>query len=159
MPQPIEPPSRLMRFYSREEVVKFMKSLLEVYQKAAESYGDKLGALVRAGTQDAAAAKLDPKGKTVSSKGWVKMGTLLVNVTDPSRASTEVIYQIHDDLRQKVASATAALSSFEQGASSVIPQNMVYLVYLRNGTPERIIAQNPESKRETFSFSANYKVI
>src|SRR5712692_8828060 len=112
-----------MRFYSRDELVKFMKSLLEMYQKAAESYGDRLGALVRAGSQEA--AKLDPKGKTVSSKGWVKMGTLLVNVSDPSKASTEVIYQIHDDLRQKMASATEALKSFEQGASSIIPQNMI----------------------------------
>jgi len=146
-----------MRFYSRDELVKFMKSLLEMYQKAAESYGDRLGALVRAGSQEA--AKLDPKGKTVSSKGWVKMGTLLVNVSDPSKASTEVIYQIHDDLRQKMASATEALKSFEQGASSIIPQNMIYLLFLRNGTPERIIAQNPDTKRESFAFSANYKVI
>ncbi len=146
-----------MRFYSRDEIVKFMKSLIEVYQKAAEIYGDRLGALVRAGPLDQ--AKLDPKGKTVSSKGWVKMGTLLVNVTDPSKASTEVIYQIHDDLRQKILSATDALKSFETGASSIIPQNMTYLLYLRNGTPERIIAQNPDTKRDNFSFAANYKVI
>jgi len=82
-----------------------------------------------------------------------------VNVSDPSRASTEVMYQVHDDMKQKVANANAALNSFEQGANNVIPENMIYLLFLRNGTPKRIIAQNADAKRETFSFSASYKVI
>ena len=69
------------------------------------------------------------------------------------------MYQAHDDIKQKLASAAAALSSFEKGANSVIPENMIYLLFLRNGIPERIIAQNPEAKRETFAFSASYKVI
>ncbi len=155
LPQ-FEPPSRLVKFYSRDEIVKFMKSLLEGYQKEAEKYGDKLGTLMRTNPQEA--AKIDPKGKIIS-KGWMKMGTLMVNVSDPSHASTEVMYLVHDDLKLKLASASAALSSFEQGANSVIPENMVYFLFLRNGTPEKIIAQNPDARRETFAFSGSYKVI
>jgi len=154
--QQFEPPTRLVKFYSRDEIVKFLKSLLAGYQKEAEKYGDKLGTLMRTNPQEA--AKVDPKGKSIS-KGWMKLGTLMVNVSDPSRASTEVMYQVHDDMKQKVANANAALNSFEQGANNVIPENMIYLLFLRNGTPERIIAQNPDAKRETFSFSASYKVI
>ena len=154
--QQFEPPTRLVKFYSRDEIVKFLKSLLAGYQKEAEKYGDKLGTLMRTNPQEA--AKVDPKGKSIS-KGWMKLGTLMVNVSDPSRASTEVMYQVHDDMKQKVANANAALNSFEQGANNVIPENMIYLLFLRNGTPERIIAQNPDAKRETFAFSASYKVI
>ena len=157
MPQQLfELPSKLVKFYSRDEIVKFLKSLLEGYQKEAEKYGDRLGTLMRTNPQEA--AKIDPKGKSIS-KGWMKLGTLMVNVSDPSRATTEVMYQAHDDIKQKLASATAALSSFEQGANSVIPENMIYLLFLRNGIPERIIAQNPDAKRDTFAFSASYKVI
>ena len=154
--QQFELPSRLVKFYSRDEIVKFLKSLLEGYKKEAESYGDRLGTLMRTNPQEA--AKIDPKGKNVS-KGWMKLGSLMVNVSDPSRAMTEVMYQAHDDIKLKLASATAALSSFEQGANSVIPENMIYLLFLRNGIPERIIAQNPDAKRDTFAFSASYKVI
>ena len=154
--QQFELPSKLVKFYSRDEIVKFLKSLLEGYQKEAEKYGDRLGTLMRTNPQEA--AKIDPKGKSIS-KGWMKLGTLMVNVSDPSRATTEVMYQAHDDIKQKLASATAALSSFEQGANSVIPENMIYLLFLRNGIPERIIAQNPDAKRDTFAFSASYKVI
>ena len=157
MPQQLfELPSKLVKFYSRDEIVKFLKSLLEGYQKEAEKYGDRLGTLMRTNPQEA--AKIDPKGKSIS-KGWMKLGTLMVNVSDPSRATTEVMYQAHDDIKQKLASATAALSSFEQGANSVIPENMIYLLFLRNGIPERIIAQNPDAKRDTFAFAASYKVI
>jgi hypothetical protein len=145
-----------VKFYSRDEIVKFLKALLEGYRKEAEKYGDQLGTIMRTNPQEA--AKIDPKGKNIS-KGWMKVGTLMVNVSDPSRASTEVMYQVHDDIKQKLASATAALSSFEQGANSVIPENMIYILFLRNGIPERIIAQNPDAKRETFAFAASYKVI
>jgi len=154
--QQFELPSKLVKFFTRDEIVKFLKSLIEGYQKEAEKYGDRLGALMRTNPQGA--AKIDPKGKSISN-GWMKLGTLMVNVSDPSRATTEVLYQAHDDIKQKLASAAAALSSFEKGANSVIPENMIYLLFLRNGIPERIIAQNPEAKRETFAFSASYKVI
>jgi hypothetical protein len=154
--QQFELPSRLVKFYSRDEIVKFLKALLEGYRKEAEKYGDALGTLMRTNPQEA--AKIDPKGKTIS-KGWMKVGSLMVNVSDPSQASTEVMIQVHDDIKLKLASATTALSSFEQGANSVIPENMIYLLFLRNGIPERIIAQNPDAKRETFAFSASYKVI
>ena len=154
--QQFELPSKLVKFYSRDEIVKFLKSLLEGYQKEAERYGDRLGTLMRTNPQDA--GKVDPKGKNVS-KGWIKLGSMMVNVSDPSRAMTEVMYQAHDDIKQKLASATAALTSFEQGANSIIPENMIYLLFLRNGIPERIIAQNPDAKRETFVFSGSYKVI
>ena len=154
--QQFELPSRLVKFYSRDEIVKFLRSLLDGYRKEAEKYGDVLGTLMRTNPQEA--AKIDPKGKNIS-KGWMKVGTLMVNVSDPSQASTEVMIQVHDDIKQKLASATTALSSFEQGANSVIPENMIYLLFLRNGIPEKIIAQNADAKRETFAFSASYKVI
>ena len=86
MPQQLfELPSKLVKFYSRDEIVKFLKSLLEGYQKEAEKYGDRLGTLMRTNPQEA--AKIDPKGKSIS-KGWMKLGTLMVNVSDPSRATT-----------------------------------------------------------------------
>ena len=154
--QQFELPSKIVKFYSRDEIVKFLKALLEGYKKEAESYGDRLGTLMRTNPQEA--AKIDPKGKNVS-KGWTKLGSMMVNVSDPARAMTEVMYQTHDDIKQKLAGATEALKSFEQGANSVIPENMIYLLFLRNGVPERIIAQNPDAKRDTFAFSASYKVI
>jgi len=153
--QQFEPPSRLVRFFSREDILKYLKSLVENYQRESEKYGDRLGVLMRADSHET--SKVEAKGKA-PSKGWMKMGNLMVNVSDSRGATTEVTYQIHEDLKQRVASATTALNSFEQGASAIIPETSVYLLYLKNGMPERIIAENPK-KKETFSFAANYKVV
>ena len=37
----------LLKFYSQAEVLKYMKEVVEYYQKESEKYGDKLGSMLR----------------------------------------------------------------------------------------------------------------
>ncbi len=154
----------LLKFYSQAEVTKYMKDLSEYYQKEAEKYGDKLGSMLRTGPGESAQKdrvdkKTDSKAK-VSSGGWIKMGSLLVNTANAGPPTTEVMYQIHEDLKQKMARTNEALKSFEQNSNSLIPKNATFQVYVRNGVPERIIVQPEEvAKREAFNFDAKFRVV
>jgi hypothetical protein len=147
-----------------------MRDVAEYYQKEAEKYGDKLGGMLRPGPgesapkeekkQDKGDKKNDQKGKpSGGGGGWVKMGTLMLNNHNSGPATTEVMYQIHEDLKQKLARTNEALKSFEQNASTLIPQNAIFMLYVRNGVPERLIVEAEEAKKAVFNFDGRFRVV
>ena len=87
------------------------------------------------------------------------MGTLMLNTANIGPATTEVMYQIHEDLKQKLARTNEALKSFEQNANTLIPQNAIFQLYVRNGVAERIIVEAEEAKKEVFSFDGKFRVV
>ena len=168
----------LMKFYSQAEITKYLKEVSEYYQKEAEKYGDKLGGMLRTGPGESAPKeekkqekqdkqekgdkgdkKSDQKGKPSGGGGWIKMGTLMLNTANTGPATTEVMYQIHEDLKLKLARTNEALKSFEQNANTLIPQNAIFQLYVRNGVPERIIVEAEEAKKAVFSFDGRFRVV
>ncbi len=158
--------SAMVKFYSKEDVSRYIKGLIENYQKQIDLHGDKLGSLLRADPQPAKQDKKDAKsdklaeGKgRVASKGWIKIGGMLFNTSDPRTGTTEVIFQIHDEMKQKLARVAESLKSFEEASGSIIPEGAVYLLYIRNGVPERLIVDSRERKASTFSFEGRFKIV
>ncbi len=154
----------LAKFYSREEVGRYLKTLVDYYQQETANYGDKLGTLLRPAEQtksadkEADSEKSAQKGKRVQ-RGWVKMGSLLVNTSDPATGMTEVMFQLNEEFKQKLARTSEALKSFEEFANTSIPEGAVYSLHLRNGVPERLVVDSTAPKRESFSFSAKFRLV
>ncbi len=162
----VELASAMIKFYSKEDVSRYMKGLIEAYKKQIDLHGDKLGSLLRAEPQatkqDKKDAKSDKSSDTktkVSSKGWIKMGSMLFNTSDPITGTTEVIFQIHEEMKQKLARVAESLKSFEEASGSIIPEGALYILYLRNGIPERMIVDSEEKKGSTFSFEGSFKIV
>jgi hypothetical protein len=161
----------LVKFYSQAEITKYLRELSEHYQKEAEKYGDKLGLMLRPGAEPAPKEekkqeKEDKKGdkkgeqKTkASAGGWIKMGSLIINMANTGPASTEVMYQIHEDLKLKLARTNEALKSFETNANTILPQVGTFHLYVRNGVPERIIVEAEEVKKASFNFDGKFRVV
>ncbi|MDE1854209.1 MAG: hypothetical protein KGI38_10770 [Thaumarchaeota archaeon] len=157
--------SGLIRFYTKDELKRYLKTLVEQYQGQNQKYGDQLGGLLRTLEQEKAAAKVqtkdakahaDPKTPT---KGWVKMGTVLVNSSDPSGAMAEVLYQLHEEVKTRLAKTSEALKSFEDLNSTNIPEAGLYYLQLKNGVPERIIVDLSTTRKEAFNYSADFKLV
>jgi hypothetical protein len=160
----------LVKFYSQAEITKYLRELAEFYQKEAEKYGDKLGSMLRPGADpapreekkqekgDKGDKKGDPKARA-SAGGWVKMGSLIINMANAGPATTEVMYQIHEDLKAKLARTNEALKSFETNANQVIPQVGTFHLYVRNGVPERIIVEAEEVRKAAFNFDGKFRVV
>lgn len=153
----------LLKFYTREEMRKYLHDLAAYYQGQVDSFGEQLGTLMRSGPEKAVNEKgknkkHEDKSKAIS-RGWMRMGTLLVNVGDPISAITEVSLQLHEEFKAKLAKTTEAMKSFEEQANNVIPENATYRLYLRNGVPERILVEAQEAKRDTFGFSAQFQLV
>ena len=149
----------MAKFYSKEELKKYLKGLVELYQGQANHYGDKLGSLLRTNeSQKLASPKIDSNSKP-QAKGWVKVGSLLVNLSDPVASMTEIMYQLHEEFKQKLIRTSEALKSFEEGAGANIPDGVSLTLQLRNGVPERIVIDSHTTKRETFRFSAKFRLV
>ncbi len=166
--------SGLVKFYSRDELKHFLKSLVDGYTSQAEQYGDRLGSILRGAGGNSAQNPTkgddssEGKAKTqggqeekvkVMTKGWIKMGTLLVNIKDPRTGMTEVLFQLHEEAKSRLAKATAALKSFEELSSTTMPEDASYSLQLRNGVPERIVIGPQERNASTFSFDANFRLV
>ena len=156
----------LIRFFSKDELKRYMKGLVDQYQALSQKYGDQLGSLLRTLEQEKAAVKSQPKDKDEKSppqktqaRGWIKMGSLLVNISDPNGAMAEVLFQLHEDVKAKLAKASEALKSFEELSSQTIPESGLYYLQLKNGVPERIVADLQKGKRETFNFTADFRLV
>jgi hypothetical protein len=161
----------IVKFFSKDELKRYMKALVEKYQSQNQMFGDQLGVLLRTLEQEKAAAKAAPKESKDSkdskgqnaarapARGWVKMGTMAVNVNDPNGAMAEVLFQLHEDVKAKLAKSTEALKSFDELNSQTIPEAGVYYLQLRNGVPERIVVDLASKQKETFNFTADFKLV
>ena len=153
----------LLKFYSKEEIRKYLRDLVDFYKGQADNFGEQLGTLMRSGQEKTVDEKhqnkkAEEKSKIIS-KGWMRMGTLLVNVSDSNSAITEVSLQLHEEFKAKLAKTAEALKSFEDQANTMIPENSTYRLYLRNGVPERILVEAQEAKRENFGYSAQFQLV
>ena len=168
MPQGrLELGSGIVRLYSHEEVVKYLRELSEYYQKESEKYGDKLGSMLR-GTPDEPKDSKKKEDKKDDKKqdpkksgpgGWIKMGSLIINTAATESANTEIMYQVHEDLKSKLARTVEAVKSFEQSANTLIPQNSTFELFLRNGVPERIVASVGSSRKASFAFDGKFRIV
>lgn len=156
----------LTKFYAKEDVKKYLHDLVDYYQGQVDIFGEKLGTLMRSGQekgQDKGQEKHKEKGDEAKGKGvpkgWVRMGSLLVNLGDPVTAMTEVSLQLHEEFKAKLAKTSEALKSYEEQANNVIPDNGTYFLLLRNGIPEKILVDAGEAKKEAFGFSAQFQLV
>lgn len=135
-----------------------MKSLAESYQMVAQGYGDQLGSLLRTIEQEKGGTKVQGAGKVVA-KGWVRMGTMLVNTGDSKGAMAEVLFQAHEEAKSRLAKISEAVKSFDEQSSSTIPEAGLYYLQLKNGIPERIVADTAAKGKDSFKFSAAFQVV
>ena len=157
----------LTRFYSKDELRRYMKSLVERYQAQDQKFGDTLGGLLRNLEKDKAAVKVKEKeskdkeksGGKPLGRGWVKMGTMAVNTSDPSGAMAEVLFQLHEETKARLARAGEALKSFEEMSNTLVPEAGMYYLQVRNGIPERIIVDLQSSKKSPFNFTADFRLV
>jgi len=153
----------LVKFYSRDEIRAYLRNLVDYYQGQVDSFGERLGTLMRTGEERTGDEKRQNKQSEDRSKGvtkgWLRMGTLLVSMGSPVSAMTEVSLQLHEEYKAKLAKTSDALKSFEEQANTVIPENATYHLYLRNGVPERVLVGAQEARRETFGYSAQFQLV
>jgi hypothetical protein len=143
--------SGVLRFYSLTDVRRFLKELLDGYQREYDKSSNVIGSMLRSDGQ---------KGmEVIMSKGWAKVGSLFVNVTEPEKGGMEIVFQIVNEMKPRVAKTEEVLKSFDNVEGLPIPDDATFLLYLRSGIPERIIVDTKVTRPPRFSYDGKFKTV
>ncbi len=143
--------SGIIRFYALADVRKYMKELLERYQKDYDRSSNVIGNLLRAE---------GGKGmEVIMSKGWAKVGAMFVDVTDPEKGGMELTFQLVTEMKPRISKTEEVLKTFEGVEQLPIPADATFLLYLHSGIPERLVIDTTETKPESFSFKGDFATV
>ena len=143
--------SGVIRFYSINDVRKYLKELLDTYQREYDKSSNVIGGLLRS---DGGKAM-----EVIQSKGWTRIGDLYVNMSDSEKGGMEVVFQIVNEIKPRVAKTEAVLRSFDAVEGLPIPDDATFLLYLRAGVPERLIVDSIQTKPQKFRLEAKFQTI
>ena len=140
--------SGILRFYAINDVRKYMKELLERYQREYDRSSNVIGSLLRSE---------GGKGmEVIMSKGWAKVGSMFVNVSDPEKGGMEVTFQLVTEMKPRISKTEEVLKTFESIEALPIQGDATFLLYLHAGVPERLVVDTAETRPETFAFRGDY---
>jgi hypothetical protein len=141
----------LIRFYSFEDMRKYIKLLLDGYQRELDRSSNIIGSLLR------------DKGKKgeeiIKAKGWTKVGGIFVNSLEPELGSMEVVFQMMNEMKPRVAKTDEVLRSFDLVENLPVEENATYLLFLRAGVPERIIVDSKVQQSVRYEYAAKLKTV
>lgn len=164
----VELASGLVRFRSTEQARSYLEAMLEHYKLRLEEYGQQMAGLLRSapgqpGEGETVKEEREEKnGKEtakVRAKGWVKVGTLPVNVSDSAKATGEVVLKIVDEYKARTAKTAEALKSFGDLESLSISAGSVLTLFVNKGVPEALIVGAPEKAQEEFQLVAKFRAV
>lgn len=139
----------VLRFYSLTDVRRYLKELLDTYQREYDRSSNVIGSLLR--TDEGKSMQV------IMSKGWTKVGNLFINAADSEKAAMEVVFQIVSEMKPRLAKTEQVLRSFDSIEGLPIPDDATFLLYLRDGVPERVIFDTVETKPQKFLFNARFR--
>jgi len=141
--------SGVIRFYSLNDVRKYLKELLEKYQRDYDKSSNVIGSLLR--TEGG-------KGmEVIMSKGWAKVGSMFVNVSDPEKGGMEVTFQLVTEMKPRISKTEEVLKTFESVEGLPIQGDSTFLLYLHGGIPERLVIDSTEGRPELYNFKGDYE--
>ena len=140
--------SGVIRFYTLADLRKYLKELLERYQKEFDRSSNVIGSLLRVEGQ---------KGmEVIMSKGWAKVGSIFVNISEPEKGSMEVVFQLVTEMKPRLAKTEEVLKTFESVEQLPIPEEATFLLYLRGGVPERLVVDTTEPKPVPYALRGKF---
>lgn len=157
----VEVASGLVAFRSKEQARAYLEAMLERYKQKSEEYGQQMAGLLR--TTPSQPTEAQPKESKepakVAARGWVRVGTLPVNVSDSARAIGEVVLKIVDEYKMRTTKTAEALKSFGDLDSLNMSAQSVFTFFINRGVPEALIVTASEKKSERFELSGKFRAV
>lgn len=143
--------SGVLRFYTLTDVRRYLKDLLERYQRDYDKSSNVIGSLLR--TEGG-------KGmEVIMSKGWAKVGSMFVNVSDPDKGGMEVTFQLVTEMKPRISKTEEILKTFDSVEQLPIQGDATFLLYLHGGIPERLVIDSTEGRPESFNFKGDFATV
>jgi len=137
---------------SEEEWIKEMKIKLGQDKNPAPTAGEKKERRKDARNEK---HKKEKKERSKTSQNWVNYRDIQIFTGKPSQGKTEVYFDAVNELKAGIEKLNKAKETVTQLASAGIA-NAFYLVYLKNGMPEKLVLLPQEQQETKFEFTADF---
>ncbi|MDA4118249.1 MAG: hypothetical protein OK455_07885 [Thaumarchaeota archaeon] len=127
--------SGLLEFDSVASIQRYVRSLLNHYEREADLYGEQIGSLMR--TRE----KLERDGRAakMNAQNWKRIGMFYVNDRDPALGMLEMLLEVLEEHKAKIARISQALVKFDELDELNIPEGSTITLSLRGGVPLRMV--------------------
>ncbi len=143
--------SGIVKFYSLEDMRKYLKGLLDTYQVEFDKTSNIVGSMLRLDDHKSM--------EVIISRGWAKAGGIYINTADAKKGRIEIVFQIVSELKPKVAKTEEVLKTFDAVEQLPLPEEAVFLLYLHGGVPERIVVDSTEGRPERLTYSGALEAV
>jgi hypothetical protein len=142
--------SGVVRLNSLDEVKDYLKNLLDDYRKQYDRFANMLGTMYR---------DLGEGGVGNASAGWTEIGALQFNSSDLDKGRMDLALQLVADMKPRLAKTERVLEEFHLLEEKGLAKNSSFLLHLRNGSPERLVAYQAPPATEKFDFSDEFLTV
>lgn len=145
-------------FEALNELISFLDEEIRIYKELIDEFGDKLGKLLRTG--DGGSMKISsshPEKNQGARVGWSRLGELLTHRGESSKAEAEMYFESTEQLKTRLARLEQVKGTVNKLSELEPEPRVTYLVYLREGIPERVLLRRKEEV-EKFAFENEFLV-
>jgi len=173
--------TEIRNFHSLKELSENLEEEISFYKTAGEEYGQRLGSLLRENetthgeedwfkelsglqktgkeTKSKGKSKGKGKGKKKGAKsGWIQFKDIMISTEEYSEA--QILFDAIEDIKSRVNQLEKIKENIEDLKRLGLGENIVYITYLREGVPEKIvlIKKNGEEFGKKFEFAATFSL-
>lgn len=143
--------SGVLRFESMTALREYISALLDVYSTEYARTTEVIASLYRSMGENAS------HGVAIDS--WERVGELFVDAKSMEKGQIDVALQLLNDLKPKLSKVEEIVNNSRRLEELPVPVSSTFLLYMRNGTPERVIVDHGETRAEKFAFTDEYELV
>jgi len=175
--------TEIRTFYSLREIRDFIEEQVEQYKSLSDDYGQWLGSFLRdyeedfgdqewfknltalqknvkaeKGKKGGKKGKGKKAGKEGTRSSWIPFRELTLCATEQGEA--EILFEAVEEINKKVERLEKIKSSLEDMERIGLGKEVVYITYIKEGVPEKIVLRHKKGVdlAEKFKFIANFTV-
>lgn len=171
--------TEIRSFNSIKEITEVLDEELEQYKSMADEYSQWLGSLMRdseglkeneeqlkelkalqKGKQREKAKKGKSKSRKKSrSNDWVQFKDIVLSASELSEA--EILFEAVEAITEKIDRIEKVKSSVEQLENSRLGNELIYIIYVCDGIPEKIVLRHRQDQNfaKKFHYIADFSLV
>jgi len=110
-------------------------------------------------TESTKGGKGEKAKKAGASPEWISYKDVLLSASEQGEA--EVLFDAIEEINRKIAQLTKVKSTIESLEKSALGKDIIYIAFVHNGVPEKIVLRHKRDKEfaEKFKFVADFSML
>jgi hypothetical protein len=159
--------TEIRNFHSLKELSESLEEDISFYKSEGEEYSQRLGSLLRekeetdgdkewfkelSGFQTTSnESKSKGKGKKKGKKaGWIQFKEIMLSTEDYGEA--QILFDAIEEIKDKVSQLEKVMENIEDLKRLGLGENIIYVTYLHEGVPEKIVLNKNDGDEFTKKF-------